>query len=364
MKRRLFHKLNDVQWLSLKYESEKMSCSEIGHLISCSKDSVRKALIAAKIPLRTATETNRHVKIRSGFKSRMYPLLNDKKWLFENYITNKFSTVKIAKLAGAKKSNSVTQALVRLEIPIRDYDEMDELRRKNDFFVFDQDIIIGGLLGDGSMSIYNKQSKHDRSFPYFNQKSKWLNHALYIADKIFTRKSFERIELETIKKNDKIFLSYTVSTLAKKELLPIYREWYPSSNNFIKLVPKTLLLTPGIMLHWFLGDGSTTYRNREKEKTAHKIHRENYREAIQVTMVICSESFSREDNENLAGQMSQKFGIYAKISPTQEGRGSGWRIRVPNSSIERFFNVIGPCPKELQDTLGYRWKIPSPGEYY
>ena len=74
---------------------------------------------------------------------------------------------------------------------------------------------------------------------------------------------------------------YKFQTPVDKRLKDEYDRWYPNWNNFKKIVPDGLELTPKILLHWFLDDGTTSWRKQKRSKS--------------VRLTFCSESFSYED---------------------------------------------------------------------
>lgn len=49
------------------------------------------------------------------------------------------------------------------------------------------------------------------------------------------------------------FEEYRISSVP---LFDIYSLWYPNNK---KIVPQNLVLTPNILLHWYLGDGSLSF---------------------------------------------------------------------------------------------------------
>lgn len=56
-------------------------------------------------------------------QSYRYPLLNDKDWLYEHYITESLSTKNIRDIIGCKSANRIIQALIRHDITIRNISE-------------------------------------------------------------------------------------------------------------------------------------------------------------------------------------------------------------------------------------------------
>lgn len=274
-------------------------------------------------------------------KSYKYPKLNDRNWLNQKYIVEKLSTGEIAKLLGIKVSNSVRQALIRHEITVRNVSDGLTCRRKSDGFELNQhslEVIQGCLLGDGMLKVWNKES--DNSFPSFRKKNKNYDHVKYVAEELSV--DIGRIKPESRLCNGRQCSSFAFSTLSYRELLPLLRKWYPKH----KIVPKDLELTPTVLLHWFLDDGSTSWRNRKYPKGWKQRKK-------QVVTSFSSESFTKQENQTLCRQMRDNFGIKASVTPVSFG--TGWRIRVAQSNTQQFFEVLGHSPVA---SLEYKWKIP------
>lgn len=265
--------------------------------------------------------------------SYKYPKLNNTKWLYKKYIEEGLSTRKIAELLSIKTCNSVRQALIRNDIPVRTVSDGLTLNRKNNFFIYDdktKQVINGSLLGDGSLTVYNKHS--EKSYPYFHKTNKYLDHIEFVAKLIFGKRFQDKIST----KNDKRFdiEYYTLRSLSQKILKPEYDKWYPESNGYKKLVPRDLILTPATILHWFMDDGCCYYRKQ----------RNSY------IVIFCSESFSKEDNLFLVEQLCS-MGIKSTLRKINSG--TGWRIRVSETSVPEFYKIIGECPVE---SLKYKWE--------
>ena len=135
--------------------------------------------------------------------------------------------------------------------------------------------------------------------------------------------------------NGKLCPSFLLRSFVNEELLKVYRLWYSDK----KVVPNSLLLTKKTLLHWFMDDGSTSWRTDRKSK--------------QVRLVFCSESFTKEENEFLVCQLRSNFDLKASVKRCPSG--SGYRIGIGQSSIVQFFDVIGPCPVP---SMEYKWKTP------
>lgn len=265
--------------------------------------------------------------------SYKYPLLNDSSWLYQKYIVEQLSLNNIVPLVGAKTTNSISQALRRFDIPVRTKSEGLTNNRVSDGFVLNQEVIDGCLLGDGYLTKWNKQS--DNSFPIFKKRNANKDHVEYVSTILGL--SLDNVKFEQTKLNGKLFDAYILRTLAYKELLPIYKKWYPEDNNFKKVVPSDIIITPTVLLHWFMDDGCTWIRKDRK--------------GTPIVGAISSESFSKEDNMMLIEKIYSATGL--KLTPNKSNSGTTSRLSIPTSQIKLFYDVIGNCPVE---SLNYKWK--------
>ena len=70
-----------------------------------------------------------------------------------------------------------------------------------------------------------------------------------------------------------------------------------------------------------------------------------------MCIVFCSESFVKEDQEMLCERIAAKFPLTPKLMKSQWG--TGYRIGLPQSQTQEFFEIIGPPPVP---SLAYKWK--------
>lgn len=266
--------------------------------------------------------------------SRKYPQLNDEKWLRQKYEVECLGTRAIGVLAGVKTPNSVRQALIRFGIPVRTISDGITCKQ-NDGFIPSWNVLHGCLLGDGCLQAWNKRS--DYSYPSFHKKNKYYDHISYVAQILFGNKWKDAISEGGNACNGKWCTYFCLRSLAHKELMPLYRKWYSPENDYKKVVPVDLELNKEMVLHWFLDDGSTSYRRKESKTK-------------QVRGVFCSESFSKNDQETLCEKMNG-LGIRCSIRPY--GEGTGWRIHIKQKCVADFLDFIGPSPVS---SLAYKWK--------
>lgn len=335
-----YKELADENWLKVNYDSLKLSTTDIARKIGCTKDAVRLALIRNNISLRKSAESNSILNKKNGYGSVKYELLNDKEWLIEKYEIEGKSLPEISCLVNAKNHNSVRQALNRHGIYIRNQSEGVTYGRKDDGFILDLDVINGCLLGDAGLRKWKKESKI--SIPMFFKKNKYYDHVLWVANFLFSgENATERIKEGEEKLNGKKYQNFRFDSLTHKELLPLYEKWYPANNDFVKVVPDDLILNEKIMLHWFLDDGTTSWRKRVKKNT--------------VKLTFCSQSFTIDHQQKLCDKINEKWDLNAKTKSTNSG--TGYVIGIPESKVLKFFDTIGPCPIEVP-SLMHKWKFP------
>lgn len=267
--------------------------------------------------------------------SYKYPLLNDKEWLYQKYINEKLSTEQILKLVGCKTANSVRQSLIRFDIEVRTRTVGLTCNRVNDGFNFNQEVIYGCLLGDGGLSKWNKFS--DESNPFFRKRNKFKDHIEHIANLLGLNENSISYEYVKSSKSNTMCDVYTLKSASYKELLPIYKKWYPESNDFKKIVPNDIIITPTVLLHWFMDDGCTWYRKDRKNTP--------------IVGSFSSESFTKEENMMLIEKIKDSTGLL--LTPQKCNSGTESRISIPTSQIKAFFEVIGNCPV---NSLEYKWK--------
>lgn len=317
--------LYDEKWLKEQYLEKKLTLQQIAYLSGVKRPgTVRYALKKFNIGIR---KENRKL------QSHKYRLLNDYAWIYEKYITEKLSTISISNLLGIKSCNSVRQALQRHGIPIRNSRDAQITHREGDAFKLCNATLEGNLLGDGSLKKSNRTSQIAGT--HFSQTNKYLNHILYVAEQFYENPE------EWVTKDEEGY--YTFRTLSYDILNPYFSKWYPADNDFEKVIPDDIEITPKLLLHWFLGDGSS-YQRRKESKTK------------QVVITFCSECFSKNDQDKLCEKINKKYnlGFYTrKLGPPKKGRGYGYRIEVGQSHANQFYQLIGlpPFPE-----MAYKWK--------
>jgi len=342
-----FSLLANISWLKNKYIDQKLSANQIGLELGCSPSLVLSYLNKHGIPARSISETRKLIDIKSKYNH-----LNDRDWLYDKYIVEGLSLNKITKLTNARTTNSVRQHLIKFGIPVRNVSEGLTHNREDDTLDINArsiQVLNGCLLGDGGMRCYNRQSS--MSQPYFYKKNKFKDHVELVVRELFKNANKTRVRKDINKFRGKNFVYYLMRSLSNNKLKSIYEKWYPSTNGFKKLVPKDIEVTPLVLLHWFMDDGCS-YRRKRKYAKAERCYKNSRRKDNQIVIFLCSESFSKEDQDFLVGQMNSKFNLGAKVSKYIHG--TGWRIYIPQSQAGKFFNIIGTCPVP---SMKYKWKL-------
>jgi hypothetical protein len=329
--------LGDTNWLKQKYEVEKLTTLQIGKLVggaNCGQVSARLKRVGIEARPRI---------------SKKYELLNDKEWLIRKYEDEKLSTIEIGKLVGGASCAQVANFLRKCGIRVRTKSEGHTCDREdNDGFILNKSVITGCLLGDGGLKAHNRES--DDSYPVFGKSNIYYDHICYVAQLIFGEKwpnrVRERMQIDGFSASKehprRIFI---FRSLTHKELMPLFRSWYPPHNGFKKVIPENIEVDETVLLHWFLDDG---YSCRRKNRD-HKVY------AAFSTMC-----FERDEQEMLCEKIKNKFGLRFKVSYHQRYgvvKGTGWEIIVPQSQTPAFFEIIGSCPV---NSLQYKWKIDPP----
>jgi hypothetical protein len=330
--------LKDGAWLVKCYCDDQMSTAEIAGIVGCNKNTVRIALLELGVVLRSNSESTIAQVARRGLKSFRYPLLNDKDWLQRNYLVEGKSLDELKALVGAKNHNSVRQALERFGMVARSISDGLTHNREDDGFSPNASVIDGTLLGDAFLSVYNKTS--ELSYPSYCKRNKHIEHHQYVGDLLFGDNWVTRVKEQSSICNGKVCNYHLLRSLSHKELMSYHRRWYPVLNNYIKCIPEDIVINEEVLLHWFLDDGSSSYRKRDGKKTN------------QVLITFCSESFEKADQERLCDQIHEKFPtIKPKIMPCQWG--TGWRIKILQAQANAFYEIIGLPPVA---SLAYKWK--------
>jgi len=190
------------------------------------------------------------------------------------------------------------------------------------------DILVGSLLGDGSLGKQNingkfSKTQHKDRIEYLN----WhLNLLKPYSSKILTIFSDEKLVgdsdgniIERIKVN-KFLSGYNFYTHQHPVFTDLYKQWYPIDK---KIVPNNLELNPQRIAIWYFDDGSNCFESR--------------------TAVICTQSFTLEE----AAFLCEKLKLFnltptiAKIISSKTGREMPI-LKFYSSSYDNLINLVKP----------------------
>jgi len=335
-------------WLYNKYLNDKLSSIQIAKLCEVTRETIYCWLHKFDIPLHSETEEKlyqnkdwlyqKYVKERLStikigkqigrgssvigkwlhkfdiFRQEKY---KDENWLENKYIKEKLSTPQISKLCGISDV-TISCWLHKFGIPVRSDSEAIHLKTGNHCDISSQakEWMNGELLGDGCVHSINSCSA---SFLY---SSKYLEYIRYIKD---TLKSFGIEQAGKINKRyheKSNSYSYFYSSRRYTGLLPIRKKWYPDGK---KIVPRDIELTPLICRQWYIGDGSLSHPKYKGKKGGNPYIR------------LATEGFLIEDVKWLITEL-KKINFKVTWQPNNNG------IRVSPYSTKDFLDYIGLCP--------------------
>jgi predicted DNA-binding protein YlxM (UPF0122 family) len=335
-------------WLYNKYLNEKLSSIQIAGLCEVTRETIYCWLHKFDIPLHSETE------------ERLY---QDRDWLYQKYIEERLSTIKIGKQIGRgssiigkwlhkfniyrqekykdknwlenkyiKEKLSMPQIgklcnisdvsigywLSKFNIPIRSDAEAIHLKTSNHCVLTKEakEWINGELLGDGCVYSINSYSAT------FQYGSKYLEYIQYVSD---TLKSFGIEQAGKINKRyheKSNSYSYPYSSRRYVGLLPIRERWYPNGK---KIIPRDIELTSLICRQWYIGDGSLSHPKFKGKKQGNPYIR------------LATEGFLIEDVKWLITEL-KKINFKVTWQPNNNG------IRISPYSTKDFLNYIGICP--------------------
>ena len=271
--------------------------------------------------------------------SKKYPMLNDSEWLRKRYVEDGASTLVIGREVGGCNPNLVRQALAQIGVTTRDFRQGQIHRREDDGFVLNVPLITGTLLGDAGLKMHSKRSLI--CSPHYYVKHTDRSHVEFVAGLLFGDKGDGRISERTwfSRPLGRMYTNYELRSYSHDSLRPFFEEWYPAESGYKKVVPPSIEIDETVLLHWFMDDGCSYQRKGHGRRSR------------QIVITFCSESFLKEDQEMLCQKVNDRFDLGLRVHPYNQG--TGWRIRLPQSRIDDFYDIIGPPPVQ---SLAYKWK--------
>lgn len=207
-----------------------------------------------------------------------------------------------------------------------------------------KEIIIGVMLGDGYMRKIGKTVQFEIEQAFHHKE--WVEQLKPLLG-LENRPTESRYKQATNGAKGNKTLCYRFFK-TNKAFIPIWESFYLPKKDYMekygyfskqnvrqaKIIPINIELTPLVLYHWYLGDG--TLKGKRP--------------------VFCTLGFPKKELEKLIPKF-EKLGIKAELKFTdipQYTRGSnGYQIYVSANSADKFFKLIGPC---ITSGFEHKWR--------
>lgn len=197
------------------------------------------------------------------------------------------------------------------------------------------DILNGTLLGDSCIPFNNYKYKKYFDYKITARDQKFL----FWFDKLL--KTF-KINNSWITKDSRTNFSlyFYINNCPYPELMKLRENWYKErlGKSAQKVVPRELQLTPTVLLHWYLGDGSLIRRKNDFNRVPY--------------VVLATNTFSKNDIELLIRKLKELdlnfYPVKYKSGFTKKECGYCLYSNTQDGTPFRFFKLIGlKCTKEI-----------------
>lgn len=283
----------------------------------------------------------------------------DRDWLHNELITKNKTQLQVSREISVHP-NTIYSWAKRFDI------QVNNSTNENHIIIIPelQKFIDGEMLGDGSIL---KGSKYSG---LIGLTSKYIDYLQYMKNELeklgiqISGKLYSRTYIHPQTNNE--FTTNVYRSKSYRELTDIYSRWYLIDFCFCshcgiifheettnrkrwinkrkcpvcerhelkkKIVPKDIELTPVVIRHWYIGDGSLTRMNK-KDK-------------IICNIRLSTVGFLPSHVDILVDKLND-LGFNAK-------RDRDNTIRLPTYMTNKFINYIGECPEEIEEIYGYKW---------
>lgn len=210
-----------------------------------------------------------------------------------------------------------------------------------------KDILIGSLLGDGSLGKSNGKNYPNSGNARLKIERSYNDIAFleweYENFKEFCSSGIKYTEVIGNENNQKFFKKNktykycSFKTRSLPEFTEFYKEWYTPK----RVLPEKFELTPLIIAKWLADDG-TIYVNAKNA----------------INTVFCTDNFTKQEVERLAKMLSERYGERFYI--LQHGKSNpdkNWRIKCAHKSSILMFRDIDPVfnflPRKRNQYIDY-----------
>ncbi len=244
----------------------------------------------------------------------------EKNWLEQEYKTK--TTYQIAK-SEKVDPETIRKWMIRFGIERREANTINYLNMSEDL----ADFMTGTMLGDGSISWGCEEVS-----AYYAISSAHREYLVYVMKKLSNLGMELRGSIDLVQKGK--YQYWQMHSRYYRGALPHLRHtWYPGGK---KSLPKNFELTSESLKTFYIEDGSlTTLSGHNKLCLAVNGFTEAEADIIRNKIKILLHS-------------DKVFLHNYKQGPTI------WIFT--RSSIKKFFDFIGPCPDELENVFGYKWR--------
>lgn len=311
---------DNKEWLEIHYSANGMSIISIAKSVGAGYSTIATKIKKYGIKTRTPMQTKLGKSLDYKFP------YEDKNWLMDQY--SKKPLTDIAKEIGCL-FNTLCFWMDKHNIPIRSSAESYHMKHGNSFINDDRihEIIVGELLGDGCVC---KATRYSALYRHGTCESR-IEYLYWLAN-IFKQYG---IEVGYTRHTNK--LNKTTINLYTKRYSNFlyYRQWfYPTGK---KIVPRDLIITPIVLLHWYMGDGTL------------KVHHDNTKPSIQLATM----GFTYENNLILVNKLTS-VGLPFVIHTYNRSLHQLFTLSLGSAYTQAFLNFIGPCPC---DVYAYKWDL-------
>ncbi len=243
----------------------------------------------------------------------------NKSWLESQYETK--TTYQIAEMEGVDPE-TIRKWMIKFDLKRREANVINYSILTEELSEF----MTGSMLGDGSISW-----GHEGVSAYYAISSSRREYLLYVNDKLKKLNLELRGHIDLIRKGE--YQYWQLYTKYYRGGLPELRQiWYPSGK---KSLPKNIELTKESLRTFYLEDGSLTTSPGHTQ------------------LCLGVNGFTHDEANTIKSKLCEIVGS-DKVFVHCYKQGPSIFI-YDRTAVARFFDSIGPCPKELENVFGYKW---------
>ena len=243
----------------------------------------------------------------------------EKKWLEREYKTK--TTYQIAE-SEKVDPETIRKWMIRFGIERREANNINHLNMSEDL----ADFMTGTMLGDGSISWGCEEVS-----AYYAISSAHREYLVYVMKKLSNLGMELRGSIDLVQKGK--YRYWQMHSRYYRGALPEFRQiWYQSGK---KLLPRDVELTSESLKTFYLEDGSLTIT------AGHR------------ALCLAMNGFTECEANIIKNKLTSFLGSDRVFVHCYNQGPTIWIFSKP--VVKKFFDLIGPCPKELENVFGYKW---------